>query len=316
MDNSSYRNLYIEQLAEREGFTEKSAQAFQGLWNRIQRFEKSIGKTLEDGFMKEDYIKLFSYLNIMNVPTFLSTKSRIRKYLERLEEDGMVSQDTVAALVPVKYDDIDTSHIFELNYFKDFQSLQDTIVETLVAADKVDDSIYATQIAAIYMAWCGLQLEEALSLMKSDVKDDCIVCNDKKILPNSTIMEYMKDYRDATEYESAARTIIKLKYIPSEYLFRTARSAHVDTPRVMRIFIRNFGKSAGDENGNMFHYDKVYWSGQYHRAYLYESENGLIQHGDIETISRVFNEKYDSVSLANKRLQAYNKYKQYFFPSK
>lgn len=315
MDNSSYRDLYIAELTEKRQLSEASVQTIQNFWKRVQRFEEENGNTLEDGYTKEEFVRLISSFNISNVSGFLGDKSRLRKYLEWLVETKDLDPNIVSALTSVGYDDIDASRLFELKFFKDFQDLQDTIETTLVVADKVDERIFATQIAAIYMAWCGLQMEEALQIRKQDVKDDHICVVDRVIYPNATIMQFIKDYRDATEYQSAARAIITLKYTPSEMLFRTARSGYVDSPKTMRIFIRNFGKSGG-EDSNMFHYDKVYWSGVYNRAYLYECANGLIHQGDIETISKLFNENYTSISVANKRLQAYRKFVQYFFPSK
>ena len=47
--------------------------------------------------------------------------------------------------------------------------------------------------------------------------------------------------------------------------------------------LRGFGKSSGEEV-NLFTYDKIYWSGIFNRAYIYELENGEIKPGDVETM--------------------------------
>lgn len=316
MDNSSYRNLYIEKLLSGNTLSEQSAVTVQNFWTRLHRHEQKNGKTIEDGYTKEEFIRLITDLNAGNTQGFTRYKSLIKKYLEYLVENGALPQDNIDVLVSIKYEDIDASELYDQKYFKNFQDLQDSITQTLRAAQKVDDDIFATQISAIYMAWCGVHLEDALDVMKSDVMDDHFIAGGCTFYPNPTIMEYLKDYRDSVQYESAARSIITLKYVQSSYLFRTVRSAHVDDPKVMRIFIRNFGKSDPDQDMNLYHYDKVYWSGVYHRAYLYESENGTIAQGDIETISKVFNEKYDSISIANKRLQSYRKFADHFYPNR
>lgn len=190
--------------------------------------------------------------------------------------------------------------------------MQSAIESTLWAAEKVDDSVFALQISAIYFAWLGLRLEDALQVKKDDIKDDCVKFRDRTIVPNSTIMAYLCDYRDAVDYESQAKGVIRLKYTASEWLFRTARSTHVDVPKVMRIFIRNFGL-AGNEEANIFNYDKVYWSGIFSRAHEYEQENGGIEAGNIPLLEELFNEKYPSVSVAHKRLHEYQGFKQHFF---
>ena len=316
MDNSSYRDLYIEKLLNGNAHSEASARTVQNFWMRLHRFEQKYQKTLEQGYTKDEFIRMISDLKTSNIQGFLADKSRIKKYLEFLLEYGIVNEDNIELLVSIKYDDIDTSQVYEANFFKNFQELQNAIDATLDAADRIDDAIFATQIAAIYMAWCGVQLEDAIAMLKSDVKDDHIVVGNKNIYPNQKIMSFLTEYKDATEYRSSARGIITLKYVESSYLLRTVRSARIEEPKVMRIFIRNFGKSDPDQDANLFHYDKVYLSGIYHRAYLYECANGTIRQGDMETISKVFNEKYINVSVANKRLQSYRKFVDYFFPTR
>lgn len=313
MDSNSYRNLYIAQSLEQPSMSPEYVQRITSFWKRVSRFEAAYKKSIDDGYTKEDHIQLFAALNVRNISGFLSTKSLIRKYVEKLIEDGHLPPSSLDDIVHIGYDDLDPARIFELKFFKDFESLQEAIETTLVVAEKVDDRIYSTQIAAIYMAWCGLKLEDALKLKKEAVKENSIQVGDHEIFPNPTIMEFMRDYRDATEYHSAARGTITLKYVPSEWLFRSTKSDHVDSPKTMRIFIRNFGKSAGGDN--IFNYDKVYLSGLYHRAYLYECVNGTIKKNDTETISKVFEESYARTSLANNRLQSYRKFVQYFFPT-
>lgn len=223
-----------------------------------------------------------------------------------------MKKEYVDNLYAVRYNVINANHVYDSKYFKDFESLQSAIESTLWAAEKVDDSVFALQISAIYFAWLGLRLEDALQVKKDDIKDDCVKFRDRTIVPNSTIMAYLCDYRDAVDYESQAKGVIRLKYTTSEWLFRTARSTHVDVPKVMRIFIRNFGL-AGNEEANIFNYDKVYWSGIFSRAHEYEQENGGIEAGNIPLLEELFNENYPSVSVAHKRLHEYQGFKQHFF---
>lgn len=314
MDNSSYRDLYISQYIESRSLSDQSESNFINFWRRVSLFEASYKKRIEDGYSKDDFLRLLNALNSASITCFRPHKSIIRKYIEFLIDKGVLTEESVDILSSITYDDIDSSRLFELKFFKDFSSLQNTIDTTLTDADKVDDRIFATQITAIYMAWCGLTIKEALALKKADVEDDCIHVGNRIIYPNPTIMKYVKEYRDATEYHSAAKGIITLKYVPSEWLFRTARSEHIDTPKTMRIFIYNFGK--GDSEVNMFNYDKVYWSGVYHRAYMYELENGLIASSDLPTINKIFGENLQTSSQASIRLRSYRKFVQYFFPSR
>lgn len=148
---------------------------------------------------------------------------------------------------------------------------------------------------------------------KEDIKDDTICLPDRTISPNSVIMQYLKDYRDAESYESQAKGIISLKYAKSKLLFRTSRTANISTPKTLRIMIRDFGLSGGAEQ-NDFNYDKIYWSGTFYRAYEYELANGAIPSGNVPLLEKLFNEKYPSARIANQRLYEYNSYKRYFYP--
>lgn len=310
MDNSSYRSQYI--ASDTAKVSERSANAVSAFWKRVSKAEGEIGKNLEDGYSKAEYIELISKLNITSPNVLLPTKSRIGKYLKWLQEKGVLEKEYVDNLYAIRYNAINANHVYDSKYFKDFESLQSAIESTLWAAEKVDDSVFALQISAIYFAWLGLRLEDALQVKKDDIKDDCVKFRDRTIVPNSTIMAYLCDYRDAVDYESQAKGVIRLKYTASEWLFRTARSTHVDVPKVMRIFIRNFGL-AGNEEANIFNYDKVYWSGIFSRAHEYEQENGEIEAGNIPLLKELFNEKYPSVSVAHKRLHEYQGFKQHFF---
>ena len=312
MDISNYRDLYISQLFEQHSMLEISERRITSFWKRVNRFEVDYGKSIDDGYTKEDYIQLLMSLNIRNISGLLPAKSYIRKYVEKLIEDERLVPSSLDEIIQVNYDDLDSSRLFELKFFKDFDSLQEAIETTLIVADKEDDRIFSTQIAAIYMAWCGLKLEDALMLKKEDIKEDSIQVGDQVIHPNSTILKFIQDYRDEVEYRSTAKVVITLKYVPSKWLFRSVRSDHVDSPKTMRIFIRNFGKSGGADN--IFNYDKVYLSGVYHRAYLYECANGCIQKNDVETIGKVFKEDFQTTTQANNTLQGYRKFVQYFFP--
>lgn len=310
MDNSSYRSQYIQ--SGNENISEKSIAVYDAFWKRLQKSEDAVGKPMEDGYTTEEYVKLIDGMNVSNISAFLTYKSKINRYLKWLNGNGLLDQEFVDNLRLVKYDMVPSYHVYDTKYFKDFPSLQQAIEDTLWAAERIDDRIFSTQITAIYLAWCGFAAEEAVSIKKNEVLEDCIDSSGHKCFPNDKIMEYIKDYRDATEYESQGRGVITLKYMYSDLLLRTCRADSVDT-KTLRIMMRNFGKSSGEEV-NLFAYDKIYWSGIFNRAYIYELENGEIKPGDVEAMETIFQQKYPSVAVANKRLRDYQKFKEYFFP--
>lgn len=310
MDNSSYRSQYIQ--SGNENISEKSIAVYDAFWKRLQKSEDAVGKPMEDGYTTEEYVRLIDGMNVSNISAFLTYKSKINRYLKWLNGNGLLDQEFVDNLRLVKYDMVPSYHVYDTKYFKDFPSLQQAIEDTLWAAERIDDRIFSTQITAIYLAWCGFTAEEAVSIKKNEVFEDHIDSSGHKCFPNGKIMEYIKDYRDATEYESQGRGVITLKYMYSDLLLRTCRAESVDT-KTLRIMLRGFGKSSGEEV-NLFTYDKIYWSGIFNRAYIYELENGEIKPGDVEIMEAIFQQKYPSVAVANKRLRDYQKFKEHFFP--
>lgn len=318
VDSSSYRSQFIQSHNESSNNSENSIKAFNSFWSRIARCERELGKRLEDGYSKEDYIKLIAKLHVSSSRVLSPVKSRIGQYLKWLNERGALEKDALDTFYSITYSDIDPGDIFENKYYKDFGSLKDEIDHILHAAAKTDESVFATQISALYMAWCGLTIEETLNLKKSDVGEDSIRVGDKVINPTGVIMDYIKEYRDADGYLSQARGLIKLKYASTQWLFRTVRAAHIDV-RTMRILINKFSTSAaGAQESDLalspLSYYKVYWSGIFSRAYVYECINGPIKSGDKDKIELVFNEKYSTITLANARLNEYQRFKQHFFP--
>lgn len=313
MNSNSYRSKYIASLTGNNDLSENSIQAYGALWNRIARAESEIEKTLEEGYTREEYMQLFRLLGITSVFVLAYNKTLIGKYLKYLCSLNVLDQGYVDSMYSIVFEEIEPDRALEAKFFKDFASLQKAIEDTLQAASRVDENVFATQIAAIYLAWCGVKIDDLVGIKKTDVHDDFITVNGEEIRPLPIIMDYIKTYRDATAYESQARGIITLKYVPSEYLFRTTKAESI-SPKSLRIYIRNFGKSSEKSTDNIFNYDKVYLSGVYNRVYEYESINGALTSGEKEKIENVFGEVYQSKSIANKKLRDYQNYKRYFYP--
>lgn len=122
MDNSSYRSQYI--ASDTAKVSEQSANAVIAFWRRVAKAEGEIGKNLEDGYSKAEYIELISKLNITSPNVLLPTKSRIGKYLKWLREKGVLEKEYVDNLYAIRYNAINANHVYDSKYFKDFESLQ------------------------------------------------------------------------------------------------------------------------------------------------------------------------------------------------
>lgn len=310
MDNSSFRSQFIKEAV--RDIADQSADTISTYWLRIAKIEKHLGKGLDKGYTRDEYVSLLNALNATNLNAFYGNKSRIGAYIKWLIQRDMLPPDSIHSLTSIKFGEMRPDRIFDMKYFASFDSLRNAIETTLFAADRIDNAVYALQISALYLAWCGLTIEEALALRKADVLDDCVVVCGRRICPEPEIMAYLIAYRDATQYMTQGKGIITRRYPDSEYLFRTAQSHHVTDPKTMRVFLRTFGVSGGEEN--IYNYDKVYWSGIFKRTYDYECEHGKLTTGNLDILEKLFCEAYPTSSAAYKRLAAYRQFQTYFYP--
>ena len=315
MDNRSYRHQYIEEYVQDERFTEQTIVTNINFWKRVEKTENVIGKHLEDGYAREEYISLFNKLKLTTPQSMTPRKTTIRNYIQWLCEQGVLDEEPLKALDSVTYHDINADDYYENGFFKDFGDLKDKIESALIATEVIDDRRYGTEVTAILLAWCGITAEEAITIRKEDVHEDYISTKNGELRPVSYIMSFLNDYKDQTDYQvMLPQGVATYKYVWSDFLLRTSRQDRIRSGRNLRILLNNFSKQA-EAQSNPFSYNKIYWSGVYHRAYLYECANGPIKPGNVETIQKIFGETYSYVQDANKRLYAYQRYKEYFFPS-
>ena len=90
MDNSSYRSQYIQ--SGNENFSEQSVSVYDAFWKRLEKAERSIGKSLEDGYTTEEYAILIGKMNVSNLNAFATYKSRVNRYIKWLNERGLIDQ--------------------------------------------------------------------------------------------------------------------------------------------------------------------------------------------------------------------------------
>lgn len=302
------RSLYLQSIT--ANHTESSENAFLDFWERVSRYEKIIGKQLEEGYTAAEYTKLLSLLKTVNLNTFYANKSRIAGYLRWLSGQGLLDQRHLDAFHAIRFQEILPEQIFETRYFGSFDSLHQAIETTLRSAAKEDPHVYDLQIAAIYLAWCGIPIEDAINLKKTALLSESIQLGSRALVPEPQIMAHLCRYRDSEGYITRGKGLIHRKYPHSEFLLRTAGSHRVEDPRQLRVYIRTFGLSGGEEN--IFNYDRIYWSGIFSRACTYEEKFGKLRATDLPLMEAVFQEHYSSSPAAYKRLLEYQKYRDYF----
>ncbi len=327
MDNRSYREDFIKNNFE-PGTDEYAL--ISNFFKRVADCETRYGKTLEDGYTADDYIWLISALGTVALNTFRSAKARLRKYLEQLSKDGIISTDNVLALEKISYNMIEFDSALKSRFFKDFVDLQSELDMVLNAANKIDDAVFYPQFSALYLAWCGLTFQETLDLKRKDIRTNCINIDNRTIIPNATIMAYLNEYKNASVYYVQLNGQAAFWYKDSPWLMRTNKSEHVSRSSLLTMLnhlsvydeitthewnddIQGYKEKIVKRTRSMT-FEKVYWSGIFYRAYVYEGQNGKLSGANKELLSTLFPESRGRRALDNFRL--YQEYKNYFYPER
>ena len=300
------RTAYLNEIMSSEA-REDVKVGLRNLWTRIEKAERQIGESLEDGYSREKFIKLLSLLKPGAETTFRTQKSVIQKYINR------IFGKNDAVLESIKYSDLDASVIYEAGFFRDFPALRASVKEALNNSVQ-DESVYFPVVSGFYLAWIGLTKEEAITLKIEDMQGDCIKIAGRNIYPNAEIMKYLRDYAAADEILIIDSNKERRRaLVPSVYLLRTITKDRI-SKEILKHKIWEFNRSCGSD----FEYNKIYWSGIYNRAYIYEMQNGKLDEENIDLLSGIFQEDYAAARVPKNavelRLGSYRKFRDYFYP--
>lgn len=287
---------------------------FAKTWNKVLAFEKSTGKTLDEGYTKDEYVELFNSMLVKKSSTFFNDKKAVLYYVRYMIAHGELQKEQEEILSSVMAEDLSiSSKSARITYFKDLDHLRAAIEDTVFAANRIDDSVFDVPSAVLYLAWFGLTEEQILTLPKTAVYDDGIVLDGVKIEMPYFVTELLIHLRDAEGFESQGRGRIFRKYVYSENLIRTEDSPKV-TVFQMRASLSRMDKYSNHEYSLKF--DTARQSGIFYRAYMLEQESSNFDLENVEFASEVFcenligkNEK-DIRKPHRERLRDYALYKQ------
>lgn len=286
-------------------------------WKKVKTFEDNIGKTLDDGYTKEEYISLFNFMLARCSSSFYNDKKVVMYYIRYLIAHDVLPTEQEDILASVVVEDLsikdESDHI---RYFKNLNHLREAIDDTVKAADRVDETMYDVPSAILYLAWYGLSEEQVLTLPKSAVLEDGIMLDDQKIEMPYFITDLLVRLRDAEGFSTKGRGIIFRKYMYSDYLIRTEDSYQMTVPQ-MRASLSRMDKVM--DHTYSLRFDTARQSGIFYRAYMLECENNNFDLSDPEFAANVFCEdftqkqnKADPGKRLRERIRDYTLYKQLF----
>ena len=242
----------------------------------LSNFERDIGKTIEQGFTRDEYIAYFSR-TCGRSSTFVTRKSIIKAYVTYLVNLGELPKEHEQILTKLKFEDLEfagsvksaESSGARIAYFKNLSSMQNSINKTLEETECFDKSKYDTATAILYLAWFGVTRKEIVDIKKNDLRAGGVFVGDRFIkLPNE-IFSFLSLYAGSDGYYQQAKGVILRKYVESEYLIRTDRCAHLDEGKILANLSR---MNAVTKKKYSLTYDTAYDSGLFFRAYMRECE--------------------------------------------
>lgn len=291
-------------------------QHFTKVWNKILAFEESIGKLLDDGYTKEEYIALFNFMLSRCSSALANDKRAVVFYIRYLIAHKVLPAEHESILSGITVSDLSIKNNSRIQYFKNLNHLHSAIDDTIKVANRVDEAVFDIPSAILYLAWYGLTEDQVLTLPKSAVLEDGIILNDQKIEMPYFITDLLLRLRDSEGFNTKGKGLIFRRYMYSENLIRTEDSDQVNVFQ-MRASLSRMDKIM--DHAYSLRFDTARQSGIFFRAYMLECESVSFDLSDPKFASAVFLEdftqvknKIDPGKRLRERVRDYTLYKQLF----
>jgi hypothetical protein len=239
--------------------------------SRVKILMGKLDANFENMHTEEDCIKVCQSFYSRNIKVFCRYKNVILKYIEFAISRGEMTNAQLKLLDNVKYKDVPVPDGNNETYFPDFDTLRSAVEETFLSSDAADRNVYLPSVAAIYLAWCGVTIDQMCEIRKSDVSFLSVIIDGKAVQLNRAVMRAIEAYIDSVGYGTIYASVSQYK--KSEYLFRTRQKAKLDRSDIKNMFTRF---NALNQRKYGLTYKKIYMSGAFRRAYEYEQQHGTI----------------------------------------
>lgn len=284
----------------------------------VKTAEEEAGKPCSE-FSKEEFLSLIFDRAYISYSFYCA----LRQHLFALLPKASAAYQIVHSIV---YTSLNHTSVYQREFFASYQDMmnyaQNGVKET--ARNRSGDvRVFDTTLAALILAWCGIQITDSISVKKSDV------CKDRPqiLLPSGEWMnipknahKFLLSYIETDGFYTCSHDRVWQQYIPSVFLLRTNRSIQLN-PTAIRVAIsRNIPVKE-----KLVTYDSVYWSGVFCRVHAYEQKHGKIveparRFGEerdayIDLLLRLFGERDQArVMQLFTRVRQYRAYQRFFYP--
>ena len=248
----------------------------------------------------------------VSLETFYHIKTLLAAYFSWLKDRGLLEPGADNLLNGIRYQDLDFSDWYAERYFASFFELQSSLEEAVsLFLPEHDAGEFDTLTAALYLAWLGVDIEQACRVRLADIdwRGGSILLPDGGAAAlEEDSLDFFQQYASSRGYSRAIRTVVFMPYKGS-FLLRSIKVEQL-TPANLKCMLTRFNQKA-EQTGKRFTYDKVYWSGAFFRAMEYEQNVAPLNSGDTAQLERVFCERYGDRYKAARRFEEYEKYRSF-----
>lgn len=260
--NHDYKVQYLREYEEENRLRDRI-----GSMALLSEYENKLGKDLGE-MTKEELLNAFSDYQISSYNMLLPRMIHLRNYLAWYSDNIAPLQSRV---LNVTWRDVDLT-----DSFREYMLSS----PNLITSDWIDfppeDGSYIQPV--MVLAWCGIQLKDAVKLKKSDVIDDgqkfCINTDTSIEITDPLCVAVLRAYRDFKS-RTTKRRVWTPKYT-DKFLYPLV--AEKDKPDLRSIQIsRNIyvvSVSRGDMMVKRYDNISVLNAGRYHRIIDFENEQG------------------------------------------
>lgn len=264
---------------------------------------------------KQDFIDMFSQMNIMTANAFLTYKCKITDFMRWMLEHGQGSQQQINEFGTIQYTDINRHAFYDLYYFRDF----DDLINTLDTVFNDRGSEFDTFKSAAILCWFGIEIKFQSDILKTDLDEDAgtiINPETKEIISlPSLAVRYLEQYKNADSQDTRKFGGRVMAYPKSQYLFRSYKNAYMTQKQLAHV--SSEANRVAKDFEKVFQWQKIYLSGLYNRIFEYEQEHGEIGRSNYEILRQFFKTDEELTPMRkvtlSRKYEAYEEFKQIMF---
>ena len=266
---SSLRKEFLEQIQKKKADSPGERKAYEATFRQLAEYEQGKDTKIEDGVDQDWFLDFCEYAEVKSVSRFNKCRQYLAAYLRFLIQNGAPIEDSLSEVESSVYTMMsggsDTLFLKNLNTLKNYISL------AVHTKDVPDDTVFDQAACILYLSWYGFTKDEMRWLLKSDVKEAGVLHDGKLVEMEPFVMSVLHRFRDSEGFYREGRHLTFVKYKPSQYLFRSAKSETASDTNIKQSVFR----LTNGTDFKILSIKNAFESGVFFRLFMDENVNNL-----------------------------------------